>query len=112
MGLFEELETRRQRGEALDFEKLSDGELERLWWDEDCSDRMIANLFGVSKSRVTARRRRLGLNLRDMCLMKVLSQFLSSEKWAEIGGDFSAPAKIPSGDPQNTKRKKVDANGF
>lgn len=67
---------------------------------------MIADLFGVSKSRVTARRRRLGLNLRDMCLMEALSQFLSSEEWAEIAGDFSTTVKIPL--KENLKYQKKE----
>lgn len=93
MGLYEELEARKKSGEVLSFEALSDAELEQLWWDENCSDRMIADLFGVPKSRVTTRRRRLGLNIRDMCLMKALAEFLTSEEWAKIAVDYSAALK-------------------
>lgn len=97
MGLYEELKARKESGEILGFEALSDAELERLWWDENRSDSMIAELFDVPKSRVASRRKRLGLNVRNMCLMKAFSEFLASPQWREIAGGATPMTGVEPG---------------
>lgn len=53
--LYEELiETRKNRGEKLEWNNISKEELEELF--ENCSDNMIAELYEVSKSQVTLKR--------------------------------------------------------
>ncbi|SHI42212.1 hypothetical protein [Desulfofundulus thermosubterraneus] len=72
MELYEEFKQRKQKGEKLDFESLSPEQLKQLWWDERVSDRLIAELFDVPRSRVRTRRQRLGMRFHEMCWSEFL----------------------------------------
>lgn len=52
--LYEELKQRKQRGEKLEWEKITKEELEELF--KNTPDSMIAELYGVSKSQVKYKR--------------------------------------------------------
>lgn len=66
MGLLEELQVRKDRGEKLEIGKLSTAEIKRLFYDEAVSDRAMAELFEVPMSRVTYLRRKNGITLKEL----------------------------------------------
>lgn len=64
MNAYGRLLRRKQQGEKLDIKQLLTYEmLHQLWWEEDCSDGAIAELFDVAKKKIT--------NLRFKWEMKV-----------------------------------------
>ena len=56
--LYEELRKRKESGEKLDWNKISKDELKELF-DENIPDSMIAELYEISKSKVTYKRNSL-----------------------------------------------------
>ncbi len=73
MGLYKELSEKRKDGKKLDFDKLSVRDLRILFIDEGKSDRMIAELFDVKLSKVTYRRRKNEITIRDALVDDYLS---------------------------------------
>lgn len=86
MGLYEELSERKARGEILKFENLSAEDLRRLYIDEEKSDGTLAQLFDVKPTRVTYRRRKLGITIKNSILDEYLlgKSEQAKEKNAEI----------------------------
>lgn len=66
MGLYEELERRKDSGEQLSLDDLTREELRKLWYEEVNTDKAIAKLFDVKPYRVTAKRREMGLMMDDI----------------------------------------------
>lgn len=65
MGLFEELSERKSTGEILCFDDLTSEELRQLYIDEEKTDRIIAELFEVKQSKITSKRRKYGITIRN-----------------------------------------------
>ena len=72
MSLYEELIERKNNGEILKVEDLSAEELTQLYIDEEKTDRILAELFDVKQSKITYRRKKLGITLRNV----ILNEFL------------------------------------
>ncbi|NLM97597.1 MAG: hypothetical protein GX175_08325 [Halanaerobiaceae bacterium] len=72
MSLYEELIKRKNNGETLKVEDLSSEELKQLFIDERKTDRILAELFEVKQSKITYRRKKLGITLRDVILDELL----------------------------------------
>ncbi|PPQ47384.1 hypothetical protein C5G87_18920 [Paenibacillus peoriae] len=68
MGLFEELSTKKAKGIILKLEELTSDELSQIYIDEEKTDSMIAKLFEVKQSKVTSRRRKYGITIRNSIL--------------------------------------------
>ena len=51
-GLYKKLQLRQENGEKLDFQNITNEELEQLWRYESVPDYEIANLYGVTKETV------------------------------------------------------------
>lgn len=62
--LYNELVDQKRKNKLYSFDELTASNLEQLFLKENISDRMIAELFGVSRGQVTYRRRKHGINLR------------------------------------------------
>jgi len=53
MRLYDKLVQSKRNGDIIDSKELTIDVLYHLWWREDCTDGMIANLFDVTKKKVT-----------------------------------------------------------
>lgn len=73
MILYEKLKQEKKNGKRLDFNELSIKQLRRLFIDEKVSDRLIGELFEVSKSKVSYRRTKHGITLRNVNIEKMFS---------------------------------------
>jgi len=82
MGLYEEFCERKANSEILKFENLSAEDLNQLFIVEEKTDEILAELFDVNKSKITYRRRKLGITIRN----SILDEFLQvkSEKAKEM----------------------------
>lgn len=58
--LYKDLLRRKQRGEELNFDDLSDGDLYQLYVIEGCINSEIADLFDIEPEKVAYRRRKIG----------------------------------------------------
>src|SRR5574344_604884 len=65
MTLYEQLLERKNHGEKLDIKTISREQLRQLFYDEQCSNGMLAELFDVTPSVVSYRRRKFGINFYD-----------------------------------------------
>jgi len=72
MSLYEELVKRKNTGEMIRVEDLSAEELTQLYIDEEITDRILAELFNVKQSKITYRRRKLGITLRNAFINELL----------------------------------------
>ncbi|MGO1818221.1 MAG: hypothetical protein ACTH0S_00895, partial [Senegalia sp. (in: firmicutes)] len=72
MGLYEKLCEQKASGEIINHQNLSDEELKQLFIEEEKTDETIAKLFDVKKSKITYRRRKLGMTIRD----SIVDEFL------------------------------------
>ena len=68
MGFYEELSARKDNGEILKFEDLTSEELRQIYFDEEKTDSIIADLYGVKLSKVTSKRRKYGITIRNSIL--------------------------------------------
>jgi len=75
MGLYEELCERKANGEILKFENLSAEDLNKLFIEEEKTDKILAELFDVKQSKITYRRRKLGITIRK----SILDEFLQGK---------------------------------
>lgn len=82
MGVFEELQAKKQSGEKILFDNLTVEDFRTMYIDEGKTDYMISMLFDIKESKVTYRRRRLGITIRN----SILDEFLmvKSEKAKDI----------------------------
>ncbi len=72
MTLFEAFQLRKSNGEVLDFNKVTLNELKQVHWEEDKFDSEIADLFDVKVSKVTHKRRKMGITRKVMILEDLL----------------------------------------
>jgi len=66
--LYNQLKSRKQAGEKLSFEALTDEQLFQLYVKENTVAPMIADLFDVSVRQFAERRRCLGTTLRELAM--------------------------------------------
>lgn len=71
--LYDKLLKDKENGIKLDFDKISKEDLEQLWRYEYMSDTIIANLFDITKSKVTYKRRKFGITCGFNYMVKILS---------------------------------------
>jgi hypothetical protein len=72
MSLYEKLNDRKKSGEKLKFDDLSDKEFKQLYIDEKKSDSILAELFDEKKSKITYRRKKLGITMRNILFDELL----------------------------------------
>ncbi|MCG7406523.1 hypothetical protein MH117_03770 [Paenibacillus sp. ACRRX] len=72
MKLYEELKTRKEAGEKLNLEELTPELLKNLFIEEELSDYLISQLFEVKESKITYRRRKFGITIRNSILDELL----------------------------------------
>lgn len=70
--LYRRLTRKKQRGTLESFKSLSDGDLYALFVLEECTDQEMAELFNVTKSQVTYRRRKAGATLQERSIFQAL----------------------------------------
>lgn len=75
MRLYDKLNQRKQNGEKLDMQQLSNEGLYQLWWTEECTDVMIADLYDVEKKRVTNLRHKRGVKMPEAILNEFEERF-------------------------------------
>ena len=68
MGLYGLLQGKKRKGEKLDIKQISYETLYKLWWKEECTDGMIAELYDVQKKKVMNLRHKWGVKLPDTIL--------------------------------------------
>ena len=56
---YEELLKKKEKGEKLDWNNISKDQLMKLFFEENISDRLIADLYGVTKGKVTYKRNKV-----------------------------------------------------
>ena len=61
MGLYEKLKQRKAGGEQLNMKQVTYEVLQRLWWQEECTDSEIAALYDVPRKKVTNLRDKWGI---------------------------------------------------
>lgn len=59
---YNELKSRKEKGESLDLNKITREEMRILWCDESNTDNILANLFDVYKSEIKKKRDELNIN--------------------------------------------------
>jgi hypothetical protein len=72
MSLYEKLIDRKKSGEKLKIEDLSEKEFKQLYIDEKMSDSILAELFDEKKSKITYRRKKLGITMRNIIFDELL----------------------------------------
>lgn len=65
MNLYKHFLKRKQKGESLSLEDLSETDLEILFIDEKNSDKMIAALFEVKDSKIISLRQKYGITIKN-----------------------------------------------
>lgn len=58
---------------TLSWENVNEDVLKHLYYDENLSDAVIAEKFGVSKNQVSYKRRKFGISIRDKVIIDVLN---------------------------------------
>ena len=53
MRLYDKLVQRKRNGQVLDMKQVTYETLYQLWWKEECTDDMIADLYAVTKKKIT-----------------------------------------------------------
>lgn len=108
MSLYEELIERKNDGEVLKVEDLSAEELTKLYIEEEKTDRILADLFDVKQSKITYRRRKLGITLRNEMLNEILLG--KSEKAKEMNS--KAKSQILNAENLNMISKAITHFAF
>ena len=72
VSLYEKLIDRKKSGEKLKFDDLSEKEFKQLYIDEKKSDSILAELFDEKKSKITYRRKKLGITMRNIIFDELL----------------------------------------
>ncbi|TGV31417.1 hypothetical protein EN829_032955 [Mesorhizobium sp. M00.F.Ca.ET.186.01.1.1] len=72
MGLYEELIQKKKRGEAISLDTITPDELKQLFIKEEKTDKMLAELFEVSHSKITYKRRKYKITIRNFILEELL----------------------------------------
>jgi len=68
MGLYEELEAKKAAGEELSLDDLTKEHLYTMFIHEQKSDYLISQLFNVKESKITYRRKKYGISIRNSIL--------------------------------------------
>ncbi|MFU1795590.1 hypothetical protein ACM1RC_17140 [Paenibacillus azoreducens] len=68
MELYEELKTKKEAGMSLDIEELTPEMLRKLFIEEEKSDYLISQLFDVKESKVSYRRKKHGITIKNSIL--------------------------------------------
>jgi ribosomal protein L33 len=66
LSLYDQLKSRKENGEQLDFKKITYEELYKLWHTESKSDAMIGEIYNVTKGAVRNKRDRLNMKMYDI----------------------------------------------
>jgi hypothetical protein len=66
LSLYDQLKSRKENGEQLDFKKITYEELYKLWHTESKSDAMIGEIYNVTKGAVRKKRDRLNMKMYDI----------------------------------------------
>lgn len=69
----------------LSWNEITEEELKHLYYDENLSDRQIADLFRVSKSKVAYKRGKMGISLRNKVYQEFVQQ--NSELFEKLNSD-------------------------
>lgn len=72
MGVFEKYKLKQQSGQTLLIDELTPEDLKFMFINEGKSDYQISQLFGVSESKITYRRRKYGITIRNSILDEYL----------------------------------------
>ncbi|WP_025025593.1 hypothetical protein [Caldalkalibacillus mannanilyticus] len=86
MGVFEEHKARKASGETLLLDELTPDELKAMFIDEQKSDYLISQLFEVKESKITYRRKKFGITIRNSILDEYL--LVKSEKAREMNKEY------------------------
>ncbi|WP_127590636.1 hypothetical protein [Paenibacillus lautus] len=68
MELYEELKTKKEAGMSLNIEELTPEMLRKLFIEEEKSDYLISQLFDVKESKISYRRKKHGITIRNSIL--------------------------------------------
>jgi ribosomal protein L33 len=66
LSLYDQLKSKKENGEQLDFKKITYEELYKLWHTESKSDAMIGEIYNVTKGAVRKKRDRLNMKMYDI----------------------------------------------
>ena len=66
LSLYDQLKSRKENGEQLDFKNITYEELYKLWHTESKSDAMIGEIYNVTKGAVRNKRDRLNMKMYDI----------------------------------------------
>ncbi|WP_289142188.1 hypothetical protein [uncultured Brevibacillus sp.] len=72
MGLYEVLIKRKKKGEKITFDTITPDELKQLFITEQKTDKMLAELFEVSRSRIAYKRKKYKITIRNSILNEIL----------------------------------------
>lgn len=72
MSLYKDYLMKKKAGQDLDFSNISKEELKTLFYDENTSDRAIAELFNVKSSQVKIKRAKMGINFKELLFLEAL----------------------------------------
>lgn len=51
---------------SFPWDDITESELKKLYYDEELTDRQIANKFGVTEGKVTYKRRKFGITIKNL----------------------------------------------
>ena len=79
-----ELKEKKENGEKLDFDLINKEQLERLFYNDNCSDSIIADLYDIDKKNVKKKRYKWDINISRKTLNNVnkldsLNEFAKNE---------------------------------
>ncbi len=73
--LYNKLKYKKENGEKLDWDKITKEELEELF-EEDIPDSMVSDLYNVSQSKVTYKRKKWNINMRSSIRKQIIESDL------------------------------------
>ena len=106
MRLYDKLRQRKRRDEQLDMQTMTRETLYQLWWQEECTDSMIAGLYDVPRKKVTNLRHKWGVKTPETILDEFEQQFAGVIPDQET----AVPSKPRSQDADWLLRKIGDLN--
>lgn len=75
MNGYDKLVQHKRHAGKLDIKQLTYEVLHELWWEQDCSDGTIAELFDVSKRKITNLRNKWGMKVLETIVNELATQF-------------------------------------
>jgi hypothetical protein len=73
--LYDKLAQRKQHGEKLNMKQITYEVLYQLWWKDECTDEMIADLYDVSKKKVTNLRHKWEVKMPETIIREFQEKF-------------------------------------